>query len=325
MIPHLGTVVAAPQAVRVSTKHTDNPADFGKVVVLMGGTSAEREVSLKSGNAVLEGLRCGGVDAHPLDVHEDVFSALKMGGFDRAFNILHGRGGEDGAIQGVLKLFGLPATGAGVLGSALAMDKQRSKLMWQAVGLPVAPSRIVNSEDDLEVAAAEIGFPLMVKPVHEGSSIGMTRADDGESLLSAWWVASEYDDEIMMERWVDGDEYTIAIVGRDVLPLIKLVTPRTFYDYEAKYVHGAGTEYICPCGLEAEREAELQDLALRAFDALGASGWGRVDLIVDEHGPWLLEVNTNPGMTSHSLVPMAAQQCGLSFARLVWRILETTL
>ena len=325
MMAQLSAIVCAPQPMRISTRHTDNPADFGKVAVLFGGLSAEREVSLLSGNAVLEGLLTDGVDAHALDVDEEVFTALRKGSFDRVFNILHGRGGEDGTIQGALQLLGLPATGSGVLGSALAMDKHRTKLMWQAIGLPVAASRIINDDSDLENAGAEIGFPLMVKPVHEGSSIGMTKAEDGESLLSAWWVASEYDDEIMVERWIEGEEYTIAIVGRDVLPVIKLVTPRTFYDYEAKYIDGAGTEYICPCGLEANREDDLRNLALRAFDAVGASGWGRVDLIVDQCGPWLLEVNTNPGMTSHSLVPMAARQQGLSFPQLVWRILETTL
>ena len=260
-----------------------------------------------------------------MDVDENLFSLLKKGGFDRAFNILHGRGGEDGTIQGALQLLDLPATGSGVLGSALAMDKHRTKLIWQAVGLPVAPSRVITSEPELALAAREIGFPVMVKPVHEGSSIGMAKAEDAEGLLSAWWVAGEYDDEIMVERWIEGDEYTIALVGREVLPVIKLETPRTFYDYEAKYADGAGTRYVCPCGLATGDEAALQNLALRAFDAVGASGWGRVDLIVDEDGPWLLEVNTNPGMTSHSLVPMAAGQRGLSFAQLVWRILETTL
>ena len=325
MIQRLPAMVPPPEPVHVSTRHTDNPADFGKVVVLFGGLSAEREVSLQSGNAVLEGLLSGRVDAHGLDVDESFFSALETAGYDRAFNVLHGRGGEDGTIQGALQLLGLPVTGSGVLGSALAMDKHRTKLIWQSVDLPVAPSRVIRDENDLKRAAAEIGFPMMVKPVHEGSSIGMTRADNDEGLLSAWWVAGEYDDETMAERWIEGAEYTIGIVGREVLPVIKLETPRTFYDYEAKYADGSGTEYICPCGLEPDQEAELRELALRAFDTVAASGWGRVDLMVDEGGPWLLEVNTNPGMTSHSLVPMAAHHRGMSFAQLVWRILETTL
>ena len=318
-------MVAPPEPVSVSTGRTEDPADFGKVVVLFGGLSAEREVSLQSGNAVLQGLLHGGVDAHGLDVGEGFFASLEKARFDRAFNVLHGRGGEDGTMQGVLQLLGVPVTGSGVLGSALAMDKHRTKLIWCSVDLPVAPSRVVRSEKDLEIAGEEIGFPLMVKPVHEGSSIGMTKAEGGEGLLSAWWVASEFDNEIMVERWIEGEEYTIAVVGREVLPVIKLRTKRAFYDYEAKYADGAGTEYICPCGLSADDETELQDLALRAFDAVGASGWGRVDLIVDEDGPWLLEVNTNPGMTSHSLVPMAARAHGMSFPQLVWRILETTL
>ena len=324
-MPQISAVVPEPKPIRISTRRTDDPAEFGKVVVLFGGLSAEREVSLQSGEAVLKGLLDSGVDAHPLDVGEDVFDVLKTGGFDRVFNILHGRGGEDGTMQGALALLGLPATGSGVLGSALAMDKHRTKLIWQSIGLPVVASRIVHDEIDLKRAEAEIGFPIMVKPVHEGSSIGMAKADDSETLLSAWWAARQFDGEIMVERWIEGEEYTIGVVGRAVLPAIRLMTPRTFYDYEAKYADGAGTQYVCPCGLEARQEATLGVLAQRAFDAVGASGWGRIDLIVDEEGPWLLEVNTNPGMTSHSLVPMAAKHSGLNFAQLVWRILETTL
>ena len=325
MISSINSVVSEPPPIRISTRHTVDPADFGKVVVLYGGLSAEREVSVQSGEEVLRGLVQGGIDAHPLDVDDNIFDVLKTGGFDRAFNILHGRGGEDGSMQGALALLGLPSTGSGVLGSALAMDKHRTKLIWQSIGLPVVASRIVNDEIQLERVGAEIGFPIMVKPVHEGSSSGMAIAHDSESLLSAWWKASRYDDEIMVERWIDGQEYTIGIVDREVLPAIKLTTPRAFYDYEAKYADGVGTQYICPCGLKAAQEAQLGDIALRAFDAVGASGWGRVDLIVDKEGPWLLEVNTNPGMTSHSLVPIAAKHRGLNFTQLVWRILETTL
>jgi D-alanine-D-alanine ligase len=316
--------VAPPVASPTAARRVRDPAEFGKVCVLFGGRSAEREVSLQSGRAVLEGLRSGGVDAHPVDVGDDFFRVMETGRFDRAFNVLHGRGGEDGVIQGALRMLGVPCTGSGVLGSALAMDKQRTKLVWQSVDLPVAPSVTITAEDELEAASEQVGFPIMVKPVHEGSSIGTARADDGESLLSAWWLAAGYDREVMIERWIMGVEYTVAIVDREVLPPIRLETPREFYDYEAKYADGAGTRYICPCGLEGDALQGLESLALRAFDAVAASGWGRVDLIRDERGEcWLLEVNTNPGMTSHSLVPMAARAAGMSFEQLVWRILET--
>ena len=317
--------VAPAMPPRTVAKRAESSDDFGKVVLLYGGLSAEREVSLMSGEAVLNGLREGGVDVHPLDVGEDIFERLAEGRYDRAFNILHGRGGEDGTIQGALQMLNVPCTGSGVLGSALAMDKQRTKLMWQAVGLPVAPSVPVMSETDLETIAAQTGFPVMVKPIHEGSSIGLTKAESMEGLLKAWWVAARYDDQIMVEKWIEGAEYTLGIVGREVLPTIRLETPREFYDYEAKYADGAGTRYHCPSGLSDAEEENLATLALAAFDAVGASSWGRIDLITDEHGPWLLEVNTNPGMTSHSLVPMAAAQGGWSFPELVWRILETTL
>ena len=317
--------VAPAAALSASWRRAGSAAEFGKVAVLYGGLSAEREVSLQSGAAVLTGLQEGGVDAHPLDVGSDVLQHLADGGYDRVFNILHGRGGEDGTIQGALELLGLPCTGSGVLGSALAMDKQRTKLMCQAVGLPVAPSQPVASVEALAAASDDIGFPVAVKPVHEGSSIGMTRVVDADGLDAAWDLARQHDDQIMVERWLQGEEYTLGIVGREVLPAIRLQTPREFYDYEAKYADGAGTQYHCPCGLDADEEARLQVLALAAFDAVGASGWGRIDLIRDQHGPWLLEVNTTPGMTSHSLVPMAAREHGWSFAELVWRILETTL
>lgn len=317
--------VTSPSAIKSTGRRVESAREFGKVALLYGGLSAEREVSLQSGAAVLDGLREGGVDVHPVDVGEDIFEQLSHGRFDRVFNALHGRGGEDGTIQGALELLHIPCTGSGVLGSALAMDKQRSKLMWQAIGLPVAPSRPVNSEAALETVGDEIGFPVMVKPVHEGSSIGMARADDAEGLLKAWWLAARYDDEIMVEKWIEGNEYTLGLVGREVLPAIMLETPRQFYDYEAKYIDGAGTRYLCPCGLDEASEARLAALALSAFDAVAASSWGRVDLICDEDGPWLLEVNTNPGMTSHSLVPMAAEARGWSFSELVVRILETTL
>ena len=317
--------IGAPIPATETGRRTDNPADFGRVGVLYGGTSAEREVSLVSGNAVLNGLVAGGVDAHPVDVGPNVLFELKDADFDRVFNILHGRGGEDGTIQGALQVLGLPCTGSGVLGSALAMDKHRTKMIWQASGLPIAPSRCVATETELFEAAKCMGYPMVVKPVHEGSSIGVTKVMDEEGLHSAWFSAGRFDTEIMVERWIQGDEYTIGIVGREVLPAIKLETPRTFYDYEAKYADDSQTQYLCPCGLPEAKEHELKDYALRAFDAVGASGWGRVDLMLDDEGTYLLEVNTNPGMTSHSLVPMAAAQVGMSFEQLVWRILETTL
>lgn len=317
--------VTSPSAIKSSGRRIESPREFGKVALLYGGLSAEREVSLQSGAAVLDGLRVGGVDVHPVDVGEDIFEQLSQGRFDRVFNALHGRGGEDGTIQGALELLHIPCTGSGVLGSALAMDKQRTKLMWQSIGLPVAPSRSVTSEAALEAVGDEIGFPVMVKPVHEGSSIGMARADDADGLLKAWRLAARYDDEIMVEKWIEGAEYTLGLVGREVLPAIMLETPRQFYDYEAKYTDGAGTRYLCPCGLNEASEARLAALALSAFDAVAGSSWGRVDLICDEDGPWLLEVNTNPGMTLHSLVPMAAEARGWSFSELVVRILETTL
>jgi D-alanine-D-alanine ligase len=240
------------------------------------------------------------------------------------FIVLHGRGGEDGQIQGALATMGLPYTGSGVLGSALGMDKYRCKLAWRGCGLPTAEFALLRSEADL-AGAAEIGFPLMIKPAHEGSSIGMARADDAPGLESAWREAVRYDGLVIAERWIFGPEYTCALLGGEALPLIKLETPRDFYDYEAKYLADS-TRYICPCGLDPEVEARLQQMSVNAFDAIGASGWGRVDFMLDGDGsPSLLEVNTVPGMTDHSLVPMAAKARGVGFDELVWRILETSL
>jgi D-alanine-D-alanine ligase len=300
-------------------------ATFGRVALLLGGRSAERPVSLKSGTAVLAALRRQGVDVTALDpADEGVLERLRTGGFDRVFIMLHGRGGEDGEIQGALQTLGLPYTGSGVLGSALGMDKYRCKLTWRGCALPTAEFALLRGEDDLPAAAA-IGFPLMVKPAHEGSSIGMGRADDAAGLAALWRAAAEYDPLVIAERWITGPEYTCAILGGEALPMIRLETPRVFYDYEAKYSADT-TRYLCPCGLAADEEARLQALALAAFDAVGASGWGRVDLMVDaERGPQLLEVNTVPGMTDHSLVPMAARARGIDFDALVRRILETSL
>ena len=299
-------------------------ATFGRVAVLMGGWAAEREVSLVSGKAVLDGLRRRGIDAHGIDVDRDILTVLGAGRYDRVFNVLHGRGGEDGVIQGALEILGLPYTGSGVMASAIAMDKYRTKLLLQALGLPTPGFALIRSEADL-VAAGELGYPLMVKPALEGSSIGMSRADDAEQLHAAWVGAAQYQSHVMAERWITGAEYTAAVLGREVLPLIKLETTHAFYDYDAKYV-ADDTRYLIPCGLDAQAEAELQRLALQAFDAVGASGWGRVDILTDQDGrPWVIELNTVPGMTGHSLVPMAAKAVGIGFDELVWRILAQTL
>lgn len=300
-----------------------DPAAYGRVAVLYGGWSAERPVSLESGAAVLTALRRRGVDAHGVDVGRDVLARLAGESYDRAFIALHGRGGEDGVIQGALEVLGLPYTGSGVLASAVGMDKRRTKMLWQAAGLPTPAYRLLAAEADLDAVAESVGFPVMVKPVHEGSSIGMARADDPGELRRAWVAARAYDPEVIAERWVTGEELTAAVLGRRVLPLIRLVSARGFYDYQAKY-HDDRTQYLCPCGLAAEAEAQVGALALAAFDAVGARGWGRVDLLRDDEGrPWLIEINTVPGMTSHSLVPMAARAAGMDFDDLVLRILAS--
>ncbi len=301
-------------------------ARFGRVAVLMGGDSAEREVSLMSGRAVLEALRRAGVDAHPIDKDAQVLERLRAGRFERVFLILHGRGGEDGTIQGALETIGLPYTGSGVLGSALAMDKVRAKQVWQSVGIPTPPFRVLASAADLEAALAALGLPLMIKPAREGSSLGASKVEAAAELPAAWERARALDREVIAEPWVIGPEYTATVLGEEVLPLIRLEPARTFYDYQAKYADGAGTRYHCPCGLEADREAELAALAREAFRALGASGWGRVDFLCDERGaPWFIDANTAPGMTSHSLVPMAARAAGIELEELVCRVLESSL
>ncbi|MCB2261472.1 MAG: D-alanine--D-alanine ligase [Candidatus Thiosymbion ectosymbiont of Robbea hypermnestra] len=298
---------------------------FGKVALLLGGRSAEREVSLKSGAAVLAALTRQGVDAHALDpARADALERLRDDGFARAFIILHGRGGEDGRLQAVLETIGLPYTGSGIMGSALGMDKYRCKLLWRGRGLPTADFALLRREAELARARA-LGFPLMIKPVHEGSSLGMARADDPEGLVEAWRAAARYDALVLAERWLGGPEYTCGVLRGEALPLIRLETPRTFYDYEAKYLADT-TRYLCPCGLAATEESRLQAICLEAFEAVGAAGWGRVDFMLDDEGhPCLLEVNTVPGMTDHSLVPMAARVHGLDFDTLVRHILETSL
>ena len=310
---------------KIQRRTVSDPTEFGKVAVLMGGWSAERAVSLKSGQAVLTALLARGVNAVGIDADREILRVLSDGHFDRVFLVLHGRGGEDGVIQGALEILGLPYTGSGVLASALGMDKLRTKHIWQGAGLATPPWRLVESAAELADAAQELGLPLAVKPAREGSSIGVSRVDNPAQFQSAWEQASACDSSVLVEPWIQGQEYTGALLGDEALPLIRLETPRTFYDYEAKY-HAQDTHYFCPCGLPESREAELRDLVYRAFAVVGGSGWGRVDLMVDAGGqPWLLEVNTVPGMTDHSLVPMAARVAGIDFEALVWRILETSL
>jgi len=302
------------------------PKDFGKVAVLMGGWSAEREVSLNSGTAVLNALLEKKIDAHKIDVQrESIFDDLKNGQFDRVFIILHGPGGEDGVIQSVLEILQLPYTGSGVLASAIAMDKFRCKELLQGSGLPTPAYMKLEETTDMNYVGATLGFPIMVKPTLEGSSIGMSKVEKESELSNAWQVASEFGDTVLAEQWVHGKEYTVAILGETALPVIRLETKRDFYDYAAKY-DDDDTGYHCPCGLDAENEAQLQRLALSAFNAVGAKGWGRVDIMCDEEGkPSVIEINTVPGMTSHSLVPMAAKAKGFSFAELVFNILSQTL
>jgi D-alanine-D-alanine ligase len=299
---------------------------YGKVVVLMGGHSAERDISLLSGQAVLQALQAAGVDAHGLDsASADFPQALAREHYDRAFIALHGRGGEDGVLQGMLETLGIPYTGSGVLGSALAMDKLRTKQVWQSAGIPTPAWRVLANATDMQTARAELPFPLIVKPAHEGSSIGISKVDSAADLPDAWRAAARYDAVVIAEQWIEDAEYTAGILGDEVLPLIRLETPNVFYDYDAKYT-AETTRYLLPCGLEAAREARLQTLSLAAFRAVGASGWGRVDFMLDAAGqPWFIEVNTVPGLTDHSLVPMAARAAGTDFTRLACRILDTSL
>ena len=300
-------------------------SDFGKVAVLMGGVSAEREVSLKSGRAVHAALLQRGVDAHAIDAGYDVVRQLASGNFAHVFIALHGRGGEDGVIQGALETLRLPYTGSGVLGSALGMDKLRSKWLWQSVGLSVPAFDVVDEKTDSAALIERLGLPLMIKPAHEGSSLGVSKVKDAAQLPPAIAAARKLDESVLAEQFIQGGEYTCAILDRAALPMIRIETSHEFYDYEAKYF-ADDTRYLCPCGLPETKEKELQAIALRAFDALACRGWGRVDFIVDGNGkPWLIEVNTVPGMTDHSLVPMAARQAGIAFDELVWRILETSV
>lgn len=303
-----------------------DPKIFGRVAVVMGGVSTEREVSIKSGTGVLAALRSKGIDAHAIDGIPALLDALRAGHFARVFNILHGRGGEDGVLQGALEALGVPYTGSGVLGSALGMDKIRTKQVWQTLGLPtpeycvVGPLHAVN----IDAIVSALGLPLIVKPSHQGSTVGITRAYTGEDLLQGIASARRYDGDILIEQLIMGNEFTVGILGRQALPSIHIVPAQGFYDFQAKYL-ADDTQYLCP-GLSGEAESEIQRLALAAFDAVGCSGWGRVDLMRDSAGRnLLLEVNTTPGMTDHSLVPKAAAKIGIDYPSLCWRILEMTL
>ena len=299
-------------------------ADFGKVAVLMGGWSAEREISLLSGQAVLDALKASGVDAHGIDVGRDIAAQLASADYNRALIMLHGRGGEDGAMQGLLEVMGLPYTGSGILGSALAMDKLRCKQVWAAEGFPTPDFIVLENENDCQSALEKLGLPLIVKPALEGSSIGMSKVEVEAEMLPAFEKARDCKGSVIAEKWITGAEYTAAILNHRVLPMIRLETDRQFYDYVAKY-QSDDTRYICPCGLDAQKEQELGAVMLDAFDAIGASGWGRVDFMLDERQqPLLIEANTVPGMTSHSLVPMAARQAGIGFNELVVEILRSS-
>lgn len=304
---------------------TGSAKAFGRVAVLCGGWAAEREISLRSGQAVFAALARQGVDVTLINVQRaTLIAALQAGGFDRAFVILHGRGGEDGVVQGLLETLGLPYTGSGVAGSAIGMDKYRCKLLWQALGVPT-PACEVFTQTAPDAATLTVPGPWAVKPLKEGSSLGVSRVTHADDLADAWAHARQYDEEVMVEHWISGQEYTVGILQGRALPVIRLETSHAFYDYAAKY-QADDTRYLIPSGLSAAAEARLQARALQAFAAVGARGWGRMDFIADAAGEfWAIEINTAPGMTDHSLVPMAAQAAGLSFDALVWQILAGTL
>ncbi len=309
------------------TQKITDPQAFGKVAVVYGGNSAERQVSIWSGEAVLCALQSLNVNAHPIDSAEcDVLNTLKTEKFDRVFIVLHGRGGEDGILQGALEHIQIPYTGSGVLASAIGMDKLKTKQIWQSVGLPVLTSYEIHAVEDLQEAAKIIGFPMAVKPSKEGSSIGVSRVNDANTLEAAWLNAGGHHSPVFAEPWIVGNgEYTAAILKGTPLPLIRMETDLEFYDFDAKYLR-EDTRYFCPSGLDANIESDLQQIVLSAFNALEAKTWGRVDFVLDDQGkPWLLEINTVPGMTTHSLVPMAAKQAGIDFPTLCWMILEETL
>ena len=295
-------------------------AEFGKVAVVFGGKSAEREVSLRSGQGVLAALLRQGVDAYAFDPAVRLLDELRA--FDRVFIALHGKYGEDGTIQGALELMGIPYTGPGVMASAIGMDKWRTKLLWQAAGLPIPDYAMIDAETDFDAIETRFGFPMFVKPACEGSSLGVTMVKKPGQLSAAYEEAAQYHDMVMVEKAILGGEYTTSILGEAALPIIKIEPAGEFYDYEAKYNRN-DTRYVCPCGLSTAQEADIRALSLRAYQVLGARGWGRVDFLMDADGkPYLLEVNTSPGMTDHSLVPMAARVAGMDYDTLVLEILK---
>jgi len=304
---------------------SNNQNQFGKVAVLMGGPSAEREISLKSGNAILKALKDSNVQAEAIDVSTDVFEILQGGKFNRAFIALHGPLGEDGCIQGGLEVIDMPFTGSGVMASSICMNKLMTKKIWQGCGVPTPKYRVLNDHIKEEELVADLGLPMIFKPVSQGSSIGMTKVNSQAEIAKAWSSAHRYEELVIAEQWVEGGEYTIAMLEGIALPVIRLETPRSFYDFDAKY-QSDDTQYHCPCGLPKELEKQIQELAVQAFEATKATGWGRVDVMLDkDNQPWFLEVNTVPGMTDHSLVPMAAKANNISFNELVIKILETSL
>jgi len=306
------------------TRRIEAASQFGRVAVLLGGTSSEREVSLISGKAVLAGLGRRGLDVIGFDPAERALTDLLTLKIDRVWIALHGPGGEDGTVQGALEFLGIPYTGSGVMGSAIGMDKLRTKRLCQAVGVPTSPFVVLRDAQDLDTAMETLGLPLFVKPGSQGSSVGMARVERAEDLKAAWEQALRYDPVVFAESLIPGAEYTVAILQGQALPSIRIETTRTFYDYEAKYLRN-DTRYFCPSGLSGPAEDHLGRLALAAYDACGAEGWGRADFMMDRTGrPLLLEINTVPGMTDHSLVPMAARTAGMDFEELVWRVLETS-
>jgi D-alanine-D-alanine ligase len=305
-------------------RHVTSPAEFGRVALVLGGTSSEREISLKSGNACLAALLKRGVDAHPFDPKDKPLAELIARKFDRVFIALHGPGGEDGTLQGALEFLGLPYTGSGVMGSAIGMDKLRTKRLAQAVGIPTTDYMVLRSPADLENCIERLGLPMIVKPATQGSSVGMTKVEKADQLLGAYQAAAMLEPDVFAEPWITGSEYTVAVLQGRALPSIRIETPATFYDYQAKYFRN-DTKYSCPSGLSSEAEKHLASLAQATFAAVGAEGWGRADFMMDKAGkPYLLEINTVPGMTDHSLVPMAARALDISFEQLVWQVLETS-
>jgi D-alanine-D-alanine ligase len=309
-----------PNAMRRAT----DAKEFGRVAVLLGGDSTEREISLLSGNAVLAGLKRRGVDAHAFDPRDRALPTLVDERFDRVWIALHGPGGEDGTLQGALEYLGVPYTGSGVMGSAIGMDKLRTKRLAHAIGVATADYVVLRGQQDFEMAIERLGVPMIVKPATQGSSVGMSKVEKATDLPAAHEAAARIESAVFAEAWITGKEYTVAVLQGRALPSIRIETPKTFYDYEAKYFRD-DTRYFCPSGLSAPAQAHLANLAVAAFDAVGASGWGRADFMTDSTGrPLLLEVNTIPGMTDHSLVPMAARAAGIDFDELVWRVLETS-